>query len=373
MRGTIFIVIAAYREHRGAKTLASAFGTAAHPERLFVGIFQQRDAASEPDAMDLSEYCHDPPPAGADPHPVCRYRSHIQARDIDWRESEGPCVARANAEAMLGDQEFALQIDAHSTFVPGWDTTLVDMWRATGDEFAVLSGYPRSETQMRGDGRGQTFRNMPMICTAKMLDWSVRHMLKNTPGDLPQRNRPVRTPYFGAGLVFSKAHRVRAVPYDPHLHYLFDGEEFDMAMRLFTHGYDIYAPNDTVLFHFYSSPTLNKQLHIAKFWDYQWGKRFPIMFRSTRRVRHKMGLPAILAQDPQVDETDLEDLEMYGNGQRRTVQQFLDYAGVDYPSKHVAGACAQVKASATGIPHVPWLPAAGESAERVWHQERAPR
>jgi hypothetical protein len=132
---------------------------------------------------------------------------------------------------------------------------------------------------------------------------------------------------------------------------LFDGEEFDMAMRLFTHGYDIYAPNETPLYHFYSSPAMNKQMGIQKFWDYQWGKRFPIMFKSTRRIRHKMGLPEILNQDPKINDTDLTDFQKYAPGHKRTVQQYLDYAGIDYVHKKVKGACKEVR---NKLAHVPW-------------------
>ena len=56
---------------------------------------------------------------------------------------------------------------------------------------------------------------------------------------------------------------------------MFDGEEFDMAMRLFTWGYDIYAPNISVMYHYYTSPEENKNRNISKFWDYQWGAHTP--------------------------------------------------------------------------------------------------
>ena len=39
--GSIFLIIAAYREQRGARGIASAFANAAHPEKLYVGLFQQ--------------------------------------------------------------------------------------------------------------------------------------------------------------------------------------------------------------------------------------------------------------------------------------------------------------------------------------------
>ena len=37
--------------------------------------------------------------------------------ELHWTKSEGPCVARANAEMMFGGEDYAMQIDAHSTFV----------------------------------------------------------------------------------------------------------------------------------------------------------------------------------------------------------------------------------------------------------------
>ncbi len=64
-----------------------------------------------------------------------------------------------------------------------------------------------------------------------------------------------------------------------------------------------------------------------------------------------MGIPAVLAQDPQVNTTDLTDLKKYGPGDKRTVQQYLDYAGIDYVGKKVKGVCKEVR---EGLKHVPW-------------------
>ena len=162
------------------------------------------------------------------------------------------------------------------------------------------------------------------------------------------------TAYWGAGFSFSKAHRILAVHNDPFYKYLFDGEEFDIAMRLFTHGYDIYAPQDTVIWHYYSSLETNKKEGIPKFWDYQWGKRFPIMFKSTRRMRTKIGIPAIMAQDPKIAECDLTDLDQYAPGDKRTVQQYMDWAGLDMlAGKGVQkGVCARINKGE--LEKVPW-------------------
>ena len=47
-------------------------------------------------------------------------------------------MARARAEAMLGNQEFVFQIDAHSTFVEGWDEKLIGEWCR---EFTSTTSY----------------------------------------------------------------------------------------------------------------------------------------------------------------------------------------------------------------------------------------
>ena len=78
----------------------------------------------------------------------------------------------------------------------------------------------------------------------------------------------------------------------PHVFIYFTSLTLPVLSHTFSHSllisYDVYAPNETPLFHFYSSPAQNKKMGIQKFWDFEWGKRFPIMFESTRRLRHKV-------------------------------------------------------------------------------------
>jgi hypothetical protein len=64
-----------------------------------------------------------------------------------------------------------------------------------------------------------------------------------------------------------------------------------------------------------------------------------------------MGIKAIMDQDPQIQKTDLTDLDKYSPGTRRSVETFLEYAGVDYINKRVTGACKRVR---DGLEHVKW-------------------
>jgi Glycosyltransferase (GlcNAc) len=47
---------------------------------------------------------------------------------------------------------------------------------------------------------------------------------------------PLQTPFAAAGFLFYAGHILREVPFDPHLPYLFDGEEILYSARLWTHG-----------------------------------------------------------------------------------------------------------------------------------------
>jgi len=58
---------------------------------------------------------------------------------------------------------------------------------------------------------------------------------------------------YAGGFNFGPSRAIKDVPYDTMgLHNLFFGEELSMAVRLFTNGYDLYAPEETVCYHLWS-------------------------------------------------------------------------------------------------------------------------
>ena len=57
---------------------------------------------------------------------------------------------------------------------------------------------------------------------------------------------------FAAGFNFSYSKMIKDCPYDLELHNLFFGEEISLALRLFTCGYDLFAPPETVCYHLWS-------------------------------------------------------------------------------------------------------------------------
>lgn len=77
----------------------------------------------------------------------------------------------------------------------------------------------------------------------------------------------VRSPFWSGHFSFAKASVSKACPTDAGLASIFYGEEISMAARLFTHGYDVYAPTETLAWHCWSRsyrPLYNDDLPDAK-------------------------------------------------------------------------------------------------------------
>jgi hypothetical protein len=154
---------------------------------------------------------------------------------------------------LLRSEEFCLQVDAHSDFTKGWDVALIQQWHATGNEFSVLSTYPPDTSQLRDFQDGQArHHEIPMLCEVTITrEGNVRNNRAT-----PARNLgvPKLSTGWAAGLSFSKCHAERLVRYDPFLPYVYDGEEFSRAARMWTAGYDFYTPTRSIVFHDYSQP-----------------------------------------------------------------------------------------------------------------------
>lgn len=58
--------------------------------------------------------------------------------------------------------------------------------------------------------------------------------------------------FWVSGYAFSSSDVLKEVPYDPHLQYIFFGEESSMTVRLWTHGWDFFAPPSNFIWHLWS-------------------------------------------------------------------------------------------------------------------------
>ena len=288
----IFLSIAAYRDPQLEPTVADCLRKAAHPERLRFGICWQREARDAP----LSFL--------ADP----RFR----VLDVDWRDSRGACWARAQVMHLWQGEDWFLQMDSHCRFADGWDTMLLrEIKQAAGDagsEKAILSTYATPFTP----GPDERLAGGPLQMAFQAFTPEGIPQLK--PIDLPRRgDRPVRARFLSAGFLFAPGRFVEEVPYDPELYFM--GEEAAMTVRAFTHGYSLFHPAETIVWHDYLRVDSKKH----------WGDH-----TEESRVARPWG-ELDLASKRKVQRLLLgEEGGLFGLGTARTLEEYEAYAGLSF-------------------------------------------
>ena len=151
---TILIALASYGDMECAPTVARAYQRAAHPDRVFFGIFQQHNCSGVDDA----EHCKD---CVADihnhitcpEHPLCTRLWQVRVSRLPMRQTKGVTYGRFMAEKHYRDETFVMNIDSHSHFSAGWDSEVIDMFYRIGDDMALITTYPAhySENSMGHD------------------------------------------------------------------------------------------------------------------------------------------------------------------------------------------------------------------------------
>ncbi|CAK4659225.1 unnamed protein product [Aphanomyces euteiches] len=311
----IFIGVSAYRDGvRCGFTLFTAFSRATNPKRVYIGVVDQ---TMPDDPKCLDEYCK-----LANAHwKECRYKDQVKIDARHALESMGPNIARYYQQQLVGDQEFCLQVDAHSQLLQDWDTILVKEWARTENEMAVLTNYPLSFRDLSDDGT-YTQTDGSHLC-----DLMERHKVDDIPymtgiKRIHNSEHPQMSTFFGACLSFSKCHAEKRAPVDKHMKWLFFGEEYLRSYVLWTNGYDLYSPSrhGGVVFHNWT----------AKAYELLYWKDVPKDREERKWKEEAMShnrLRAILKL-PFHGEVDTTDINVYDQGTVRSTQQFLNFSGV---------------------------------------------
>lgn len=286
----IFVAIASYRDRECQWTLKNLFEAARFPERIAVGICWQFDP-------ELDRECFSEP---------CPRPGQVQVIDVPLADARGACWAKAKALSLLGEQEYVLLIDSHMRFAEGWDVEMIEMLRQTGNPRAFLSTYPAGYVPP-DERRFNTPRLVPVKFFERVM--SMNSVLLDMP-------RPLPSYLMAGGYLFGHREMFVEVPYDPHIYFI--GEEVTHAARYYTHGWDGHTPHKCLIHHYY------ERKEAPHHWDDD-KERWPeINRRSYKRIRHVLGI------ERTADAEALLEIERYGIGQRRTLEQFQAAIGVNF-------------------------------------------
>ncbi|CAK9002413.1 [Skp1-protein]-hydroxyproline N-acetylglucosaminyltransferase (Glycosyltransferase GnT51) (Skp1-HyPro GlcNAc-transferase) (UDP-GlcNAc:Skp1-hydroxyproline GlcNAc-transferase) (Skp1 GlcNAc-Tase) (UDP-GlcNAc:hydroxyproline polypeptide GlcNAc-transferase) [Durusdinium trenchii] len=334
---TVMVLVAALRETRLAATLLSAFDNADFPDRVRFGVVQQ-NGDGDPDCVE--EVCAErgrpvtkevDPGSGAvrfgNPN-GCAEFDRIRVKRMHSSEARGPVFARGHQVELLEDEDFCMQIDAHTVFKKGWDSLMLRQWAMTDNEFAVLSTYPTNYKDLNKNSNRHW--EMPHICGVNMSP--IGFVSNKQASAAANLDKPLLAPLWAAGLSFSRCHAVRWVPNDKNLKQVFSGEEFSRGARLWTHGYDFYSLSRPVIGVYYGN---DKGGHGS--WKHD----------RAESERSKARLMTLL-QLPNSDQSTraYDDLGKFTLGTRRTLDQYIAFSGVDTRNAVAKDHCI--------VKYVPW-------------------
>jgi hypothetical protein len=303
---TIFISVASYRDPLLRFTLLEAYDNAKNKQHLVFGVVEQeiKDRALDLDSLPFKE--------------------QIRYVRIEPEQSRGCCWARSLVQSLYRDELYYFQIDSHTAFDKDWDVTLVKHLEDLRiyHPKPVISGYPHA---LRFDENNNPIKEHPTQSAHPFIvptqpngvvfgGGTGRH-IRGGESLVPATTDVVHAFMLAAGGLFTLGKVVEEVPYDPYI--LFEGEEPSLALRLWTHGWNIFQIRLLPFFHLY---TEHEKTPRTLFWNqgeddkrnFTWSD---ISSRSIERLNK------ILVG---------EMLGVYGLGCKRSFEDFRRWSGVDY-------------------------------------------
>jgi hypothetical protein len=250
---SIFISIASYQDPLLVSTIFGAYNNARNKDELIFSICDQSDDPINIDDLDFAD--------------------QVRYEHVNPVFSRGPCWARHRAQTFYQEEDYFLQIDSHTQFLPNWDELFkeallkIEAAGLTDGYFAkpIITSYPRSFKVLdfeRGLFELNTGDKHTQVITYMKDSLFSRGSFSRQIG-IPTKHTEITHAYLmAAGCIFTRGKFVKDIPYDPN--YYFYGEELSMALRAFTHGFSFFHIPDVPLFHLYTDVSnIPRKLH----WD----------------------------------------------------------------------------------------------------------
>ena len=298
---TIFVQIASYRDPELLKTLEDMIKNAKRPQNLRIGLCRQYN-----------------PDDGFDNVDQYREDKRFRILDVHYTETKGACWARNQIQQLYEDEMYTLQLDSHMRFAPDWDETLIGMVKQLqemGIPKPLLTAYVPSYSP-ENDPKGRVQEPWRMAFDRFIPEGAVFFLPETIPG-WRELDSPVPARFYSAHMAFTLGQFSKEVQHNPE--YYFHGEEISIAVRAFTHGYDLFHPHRVVIWHEYTRKGRTKQ------WDDDktWGDKNSHSHLTNRKLFGMDG------------ETQEGHDGPYGFGTERTLRDYEEYSGLLFSNRAV--------------------------------------
>jgi Glycosyltransferase (GlcNAc) len=305
MKNTIYVHLPAYREPELIPTIKDCIAKAKNPKRLVFGICRQFHPDDKFDNLD--EYRND---------------KRFKIIDIPHEQAKGLPYARYRINELITNETYILQLDSHHRFTDNWDETLIDMHSNLEKKGfkPILTGYlpyyspfndPAGRCQEPWQQQFASFypHGTIFIRPGLLEGWQTR-------------TEPIRSRFLSGHFCFARAEWGKEIKHDPLIY--FSGEELNLTVRSFTHGYDFFHPHKIVIWH----ATMREERAGKLVWDDQ-HKRGENWFQHQQIAWKRIRTLLRTENNPDVDLTG------YDLGKVRTLRDFEKYAGFHFKKKGV--------------------------------------
>lgn len=303
---TIFVSVASYCDPLLKDTIEDALDNARYPDNIYFGVVEQSKTVY---AKQLPEAAY----------------KRVRLLTVDPTESRGACWARSLVMNMYGDEDWFFQIDAHTIFDKYWDTCLVSSWVdcAKYSKKPLISGYPHP-FEIKDGVKTKKLYTQNIIGNVVAKDKGFPEDIVNLPFVPTYINKttPIKGFHLAAGCIFAPGKFVYEVPYDPFMY--FSGEEPLLALRAFTHGWDIFHVPKIPVYHYYDTgPAIEvkRTRHWAAEEDSTRATRW---WDLNRRANQRM-----------IDIISGKQFGVYSLGTARTLDEYTEFSGIDYKNRVV--------------------------------------
>ncbi|MCP4456863.1 MAG: hypothetical protein GY816_02370, partial [Cytophagales bacterium] len=292
---TIFVFIASYCDPELPRTLDDCLQNARHPKNLRFGICWQYDRQQP---VNIQKFKHD---------------ARFQFVEYPIEQSQGGTWARSKAQQFWKGEPYTLQIDSHMKFERDWDVKLIQMMKKfPSDKPLITANSPVFWYNEQGKLHRETHRGVP---THKIVDWNPQlgWTIWADYGK-PNTQWPGRTRILTGNFVFTLGQWNQEVPQDPEHYY--HGEEWSLTIRSFTHGYDLFLPEEIVVWHRNELPRRH------------WEHGQDVVNRKNEIAFERLRM--LIYSD---DKEEHKKLGKYSLGTVRTIRDYEIYAGMDLKNK----------------------------------------
>ena len=301
MMDRIFIQIASYRDPQLKITIDDCINNAKHPENLTFGICNQYHPDDE---FNIDGYKGD---------------SRFRIIDVLYSDAKGVCWARNQVQQVYDGEEYTLQIDSHMRFEKNWDIKMINMIKDLQDKGykkPLLTGYVSSFNP--NNDPNERIREPWRMTFDRFIPESPVFFLPEVIPGWKNLDEPVPSRFYSGHFCFTLGVFSIEVQHDPKFY--FHGEEISIAVRAFTHGYDLFHPHKVLIWHEYTRSGRSKHWDDDNTW-------------VDKNVKSHSRNKKLFSMDGEV--YDPEEFGIYGFGNKRTLKEYEEYAGIRFSKRAV--------------------------------------